>query len=103
MAKMSKQEIMNDPEYKSLVAKKNAISWFLAIVELVIFYGFIYWVALDKPFLAQKMTEGKAATIGVPNAVGTILVSWVLTGIYIYWANTKYDDMVKKLKDRIGG
>lgn len=103
MAKMSKEEILNDPEFKSLVVKKDVISWTLAIVELALFYGFIYWVALDKPFLAQKMTEGKAMTIGIPIAVGTILASWVLTGIYIYWANTKYDAMVKKLRDRIGG
>jgi len=103
MAKMSKEEILNDPEFKSLVSQKNTISWILGIVQLVLFYGFIYWVALDKPFLAKKMTEGKAMTIGIPIAVGTILVSWVLTGIYIWWANTKYDEMVKKIRERIGG
>ena len=103
MAKMSTEEILNDPEFKRLVSQKNTISWTLGIVELVLFYGFIYWVALDKAFLAQKLNEGKAMTIGIPIAVGTILLSWVLTGIYIYWANTRYDEMVKKLRERIGG
>ena len=103
MAKKSKEDILNDPEFKALVSKKNTISWILTVIELVIYFGFIYWVALDKPFLAQKLTAGKATTIGIPIAVGTILLSWVLTGIYIYWANTKYDAMVKNLKDKIGG
>ena len=48
-------------------------------------------------------TADTKTTIGIPIAVGTILGSWVLTGIYIFWANTKYDKMVKDLKDKIGG
>jgi len=27
----------------------------------------------------------------------------VLTGIYIWWANAKYDVLVKKVKEKIGG
>ncbi len=103
MAKLSNQELLNDPEFKTLVSKKNIISWILIIIELVIFFVFVYWVALKPQFLGQLMTEGKATTIGIPIAVGTIVVSWVLTGIYIFWANTSYDTMVKNLKDKIGG
>ena len=71
--------------------------------RLIGFFGFIALIAFNKPFLAQKLTAGKATTIGIPIAVGTILGSWVFTGIYIFWANTKYDKMVKNLKDKIGG
>ena len=30
-------------------------------------------------------------------------VAFLLTGVYIYWANTSYDVMVKRVKDRVGG
>ena len=103
MAKLKKEDLLNDPEFKTLVSQKNSISWVLAIVELVMYFGFISLIAFNKPFLAQKLSEGSATTIGVPIAVGTILLSWVLTGIYIFWANNKYDVMVKKLKEKIGG
>lgn len=100
---MSKKDILNDPEFKKLVKQKNTISWILAILELVLYFGFISLIAFNKPFLAQKLNEATATTIGIPIAVGTIVLSWVLTGIYIYWANTKYDVMVKTLRDRTGG
>ncbi len=103
MSKKTKTELLNDPEFKSLVSRKNTISWILTVLELVLYFGFIALIAYNKPFLAQKLTAGKATTIGIPIAVGTILLSWVFTGIYIYWANTKYDKMVKDLKDKIGG
>ena len=103
MSKKSKADLLNDADFKSLVSQKNTISWILTVLELVLYFGFIALIAFNKPFLAQKLTAGKATTIGIPIAVGTILGSWVFTGIYIFWANTKYDKMVKDLKDKIGG
>ncbi len=103
MSKKTKADLLNDEDFKSLVSQKNTISWILTVLELVLYFGFIALIAFNKPFLAQKLTEGKATTIGIPIAVGTIIGSWVFTGIYIFWANTKYDKMVKNLKDKIGG
>ena len=103
MSKVTKTDLLNDEDFKSLVSQKNVISWILTVLELVLYFGFIALIAFNKPFLAEKLTAGKATTIGIPIAVGTILGSWVLTGIYIFWANTKYDKMVKNLKDKVGG
>lgn len=103
MSKVKKEDLLNDPEFKSLVAQKNAISWTLTILELVLYFGFIALIAFNKPFLAQKLSEGSATTVGIPMAVGTILLSWVFTGIYIFWANNKYDAMAKKVKEKAGG
>lgn len=97
------QDILSDPEFKKLVAQKNAISWFLTVLQLVLYFGFISLIAFNKPYLAEKMSEGSATTVGIPIAVGTIFLSWVLTGIYIFWANTRYDEMVRKLRERSGG
>jgi len=101
-SKMTKEDLLNDEDFKRLVRQKNTISWTLTVLELVLYFGFIALIAFNKPFLAAKMTEGKATTIGIPIAVGTIVLSWVFTGIYIFWANTRYDAMVKKLKEKIG-
>jgi len=103
MSKLKKEDILNDPDFKQLSSQKNTISIILTILELVLYFGFIGLIAYNKPFLAQKMSEGGAATIGIPIAVGTILFSWIFTGIYIWWANSKYDDLVKKVKEKVGG
>ncbi len=94
-------EILQDEDFKSLSGQKNAISIILTILELVLYFGFIALIAFNKPFLSQKLSG--AITIGIPIAVGTIVLSWILTGIYIRWANSKYDVLVKKVKEKIGG
>jgi uncharacterized membrane protein (DUF485 family) len=58
-------------------------------------------IAFNKQFLATKISG--AISIGIPIAVGTIILSWVFTGIYIFWANSKYDVLVKKVREKIGG
>ena len=101
--KITVHEILEDEDYKRLVSKKDTISIILTIFELVLYFGFIALIGFNKPFLAQKLSEGSATTIGIPIAVGTIVFSWVFTGIYIYWANNTYDVAVKKIREKIGG
>ncbi len=101
--KKSAHEILEDEDFKSLSGQKNTISVILTILELVLYFGFIALIAFNKPFLAQKLNPESATTIGIPIAVGTIVLSWVFTAIYIFWANSKYDTLVKKIKDKIGG
>jgi uncharacterized membrane protein (DUF485 family) len=103
MSKKTKADLLNDPDFKDLVGRKNTISWILTVLELVLYFGFISLIAFKHDFLASKLFADAKTTVGIPIAVGTILGSWVLTGIYIFWANNKYDKMVKDLKDKIGG
>ena len=101
--KKSAHEILEDEDFKSLSSQKNTISIILTILELVLYFGFIALIAFNKPFLAQKLSPGGATTIGIPIAVMTIVISWVLTAIYIFWANSKYDVLVKKIKEKLIG
>jgi uncharacterized membrane protein (DUF485 family) len=99
--KKTTEEILEDSDFKSLSSQKNTISVILTILELVLYFGFIALIAFNKAYLSQKFSG--AITIGIPIAVGTIFLSWVFTGIYIFWANNKYDVLVKKVKEKIGG
>ncbi|MBF0566057.1 MAG: DUF485 domain-containing protein [Nitrospirae bacterium] len=91
----------DDADFKKLSGQKKAISLVLTILELIFYFGFIGLIAFNKPFLSSMLTE--RITIGIPIAVGVILMSWVLTGIYVRWANNTYDVLVKKVKDKVGG
>jgi uncharacterized membrane protein (DUF485 family) len=97
----AKLDILEDPDFMELSSKKNSVSITLTIVELIAYFGFIFLIAFDKEFLAQDMSP--SITVGIPIGVGVILLSWLLTGIYVRWANQKYDALVEKVKAKIGG
>ena len=97
----SKLEILKDPDFKELSSKKNSITMVLTIIELAAYFGFIFLIAFNKPFLATDISP--SITVGIPIGIGVIVLSWILTGIYVRWANKTYDALVEKVKAKIGG
>ncbi|MCG6551003.1 MAG: DUF485 domain-containing protein [Candidatus Magnetominusculus sp. LBB02] len=91
----------DDADFKKLSGQKSTVSLVLTVLELVFYFGFIGLIAFNKPFLSSMLTE--RITIGIPIAVGVIVMSWILTGIYVYWANNTYDELVKKVRDKVEG
>ena len=96
-----KTNILTDADFKSLSGQKKTVSLVLAALELALYFGFVALIAFDKPFLSAKLYG--AITVGIPIAVGAILLSWVLTGVYILWANNKYDVLIEKVRDKARG
>ena len=92
-------EMLESSEFKRLVRNKWAISSVLTLCLFVLYYGFILLIAYNKPLMGQKI--GAATTLGIPLGVGVIILAWILTMIYVAWANRSHDAEVSKLRDKV--
>ncbi len=91
--------IQRNPKYQELKSRRNRFGWTLAILMLVVYYGYIALIAFDKEFLAQPMGSG-VTTIGIPIGMAVIVFTIVIVGIYVRRANTEFDAMTRDiLKD----
>ena len=95
----STHEMLASPEFRNLVRRKWTVSVLLTVCLFVVYYGYILLVAVDKPFLARKI--GAYTTLGIPLGVAVIVLSWVLTAVYVLWANGSYDAAVKDLTEQV--
>ena len=95
----STHEMLASPEFRNLVRRKWTVSVLLTVCLFVVYYGYILLVAVDKPFLARKI--GAYTTLGIPLGVAVIVLSWVLTAVYVLWANGSYDAAVKDLSEQV--
>ena len=64
---------------------------------LVIYLGFILLVAFGGAFLATPLGSGTVITWGLLIGVAVILSAIVLTAIYVWKANTSFDDLTHRL------
>jgi uncharacterized membrane protein (DUF485 family) len=87
------------PEFRSLIKKKWRVSLILTLIMFVIYFGFILLIAFDKSLLATLI--GNNITLGLPIGIGILIIAWILTGIYVLWANKNYDKQVEELKKKI--
>ncbi len=90
------REVLESQKFKSLVAKKWTISYILLVLLFIVYYGYIFLIAANKAALAVKV--GEYTNVGIILGVLVIVAAWVLTAIYVWWANNTYDKEVDELK-----
>jgi uncharacterized membrane protein (DUF485 family) len=93
--------IKSNPKYHELVSKRKKFAWILAILMLVIYYGFILIIAFNKEFLSQQLWEGSITTVGIPIGLGVIISAFILTGIYVFRANSEFDRLTAEIKEEV--
>ena len=91
--------VLQSVAFKKLVSRRWAVSLLLTCIMLFIYIGFLLVVAFDKELLAKEI--GPHITLAIPVGLGIIFIAWVLTGIYVYWANNTYDKAVQELKKQV--
>jgi uncharacterized membrane protein (DUF485 family) len=87
----------DDPEFRDLVRRKNSLSIILSLLIFSIYFGFIGLMAFSPKTLSSWVGS---ATLGIPVGIGVIILAWILTGIYVSWANGAYDTMVARVKSK---
>ena len=91
--------LIESDDFKRLVKKRWRVSILLTVAILVIYIGFLLVVAFNKNLLAIKI--GNFLAWAMPIGLGIIVSAWVLTGIYVFWANSTYDNEVQQLKNKL--
>ncbi|HWR89158.1 MAG TPA: DUF485 domain-containing protein [Dissulfurispiraceae bacterium] len=95
-----RDEILGDQDFRRLRSWKNTVSYVLTVLTMVVYFGFLFLIAFRKDLLARELT--KNVTFGIVFGLGVIVISFVFTGVYVWWANNKYDVLVSKVKEKIG-
>lgn len=79
-----------------VAADRWRISMWLTAAMMVIYFGFILLIAYNKTLLATLVTPG--LSLGIVLGALVIAAVWVLTYIYVHWANTHYDEHIAELQ-----
>ncbi|MEW5762988.1 MAG: DUF485 domain-containing protein [Bacillota bacterium] len=95
----SVRDVEQSPEFKKLVTARWMMAIVLTLLVFISYYGFVIMVGVAKPTLAQRV--GEVTTLGIPLAVLVIVFSFILTLIYVLWANASYDRMVDSLNKKL--
>jgi len=99
--KLSKSvaEIIESPDFKRLVSLRWTVSMVLLTVLFVTYYGYILLIPYAPDFMKSKI--GEVTTMAIPLGIGVIVVAFVLTAVYVIWANSSYDPEVERLKGQL--
>ncbi|MCT4702942.1 DUF485 domain-containing protein [Enterobacteriaceae bacterium H20N1] len=85
------QRIEDSAHFRELVEKRQRFAIILSIIMLVIYVGFILLIAFAPGWLGTPLHAGTSVTRGIPIGIGVIIISFVLTAVYVWRANGEFD------------
>ena len=91
------QRIENSAHFRELVEKRQRFAFTLSIIMLIIYVGFILLIAFAPHWLGAPLHAGTSVTRGIPIGIGVIVISFVLTGVYVVRANGEFDRLNKEV------
>jgi uncharacterized membrane protein (DUF485 family) len=100
MATELTKRIQNNPQYQALSKQRDSLGWWLTALVVAVYYGFILVIAYSGELFAIPIMAGMTTTWGIPVGFGIILLTIVVTAIYVRKANNEYDRMTKEILDK---
>lgn len=95
MADENYDRVIRNANFRQLVQERTRFGWILSGLMVVVYLGFILLVAFDKPLMAMKV--GTTTSLGIVLGLGVIVFAFLLTGIYVFRANGRFDQLTTAL------
>jgi len=92
---MSEHSPENEAQLRALARARGRIAIALTATMMVVYFGFIALIAFNPALLARKIGDG--LSLGILLGALVIVASWLLTWIYVRWANAHYDTAIRAM------
>lgn len=99
--KTNKNKKLDNFAFQELYNRRKAITFTLTLFIVSIYVAYILINAFDRELLVRKISGG--ITLGIYIGIGIIIIGWITTGVYVWWANNKYDSLLDRIKRTTGG
>jgi uncharacterized membrane protein (DUF485 family) len=95
------EKIRQLPEYIALTRARKNIVWPLSIATIVAYFALILTIAFAPASLGNPITGG-VTSVGIVLGIGIIFFCFVITGIYVYYANHVLEPLTKVIVAKAG-
>ena len=87
------ERVRRNPKFNELVKKRSRLALGLSAIVLVAYYSFMMVVAFAPQVLRTPLSADSALSVGFPIGAAIIVISWLLTGVYSYFANGEFETL----------
>lgn len=79
---------------RKITRERWRIAFVLSAAMLIVYFGFVLLIAFAKPVMGTLLAPG--LSLGILLGVIVIVAAWLLTSVYVRWANRVYDTKIAK-------
>ena len=93
------ETIIHSPEFKSLLKARLHLATPIAITIIAAYFGFVLLIAFNPSVLGQTLGNSHIS-IGIYAGLGLLLLSFLLTAIYIKRSDGDIATLQKEIQDK---
>jgi uncharacterized membrane protein (DUF485 family) len=95
------EKIRQLPEYVALTRARKNIVWPLSVAIILAYFALIIAIAFAPASLGNSFTGG-VTSVGIALGIGIIFFCFIVTGIYVYYANRVLEPLTQKIIAKAG-
>ena len=95
------QRVRAHPKYRVLITERTRFGWLLAAILFAVYYGYVALIAFDKALMARPIGNG-VMSLGIPIGFGVIVFTVLITGLYVWRANHRFDALAREILEDVG-
>lgn len=89
--------ILQNRTFKLLIRRRAAWATWLSLAVFAGYYGLLTVIAASPETLHAPISARSPISLGWMAGSLLIVGAWILTGLYVYKANSEFDDLNEKL------
>ena len=103
MDKQTTERVLSNPKFQSMARQKSILGWTFSAVMFGVYVVYIFLIGTDPHLFGTPVSSGSVTTIGIYIGLVVILFAVVLTGIYVYIANGKFEQTTQEVVREVMG
>lgn len=92
-------EAAAEARLEALARARGRMGAGLTAAVVAVYFGFIGAVAFARPVLGWILVPG--LSLGIALGAAVIVAAWLLTFVYVRWANRHYDPALRALREQL--
>lgn len=97
--KVTPAQLLASPEFKALVRARRKLWIPTVVIIIAAYFGFILCIAFDPALLGHTIGNGNVS-IGIYIGLGLLLLSFILTAIYLKVSSGTITDLQEKIRTK---
>ena len=97
------QKVLSNPKFKAMARQKSILGWTFSAVMFFVYAAFILVIGTNPHLFAAKVSAEGVTTWGIYIGIFVIVFSFVITGIYVYIANGRFEKITQEVVQEVFG
>lgn len=89
--------VLAHPKFQRMARQKSILGWTFSAIMFFVYVGFIWTIGTAPKLLGERTDPNSVITVGIYAGVAMIIFAFVITLIYVWLANGKFEDMTQEV------